>query len=335
MNNIEYVDIVFGLCWGDEGKGKVVSSLCSTYDMVCRFNGGNNAGHTIYVDGEKYKTHLIPSGVFYGIKSIIGPNCVVNVDSFFEELKYLKNNGFKTNNIYISPKAHIITDEHINIDKQKNKHLGTTSKGIGPCYTDKVTRIGTQAKDIKELKNYMWDEKLEGKILCEGAQGFRLDIDYGNYPYVTSSSTLPYMACSLGFPPVCIRNTIGCCKIYDTRSGVDPDFPPELHNNDELKRIAEVGKEFGVTTGRGRIVNYLNLDKLIEAINITGCNNIIISKCDILENVKIFKLFYKGKLLKYYCLESMKKDITNYLIMGTQNLNTDRIVFSFSPNGIF
>ena len=90
MNNIEFVDIVFGLCWGDEGKGKVVSSLCSTYDMVCRFNGGNNAGHTIYVNGEKYKTHLIPSGVFYGIKSVIGPNCVVNVDSFFEELKYLE-----------------------------------------------------------------------------------------------------------------------------------------------------------------------------------------------------------------------------------------------------
>ena len=90
MNNIEFVDIVFGLCWGDEGKGKVVSSLCSTYDMVCRFNGGNNAGHTIYVNGEKYKTHLIPSGVFYGIKSVIGPNCVVNVKSFFEELKYLR-----------------------------------------------------------------------------------------------------------------------------------------------------------------------------------------------------------------------------------------------------
>ena len=334
MNNIEFVDIVFGLCWGDEGKGKVVSSLCSTYDMVCRFNGGNNAGHTIYVNSDKYKTHLIPSGVFYGIKSIIGPNCVVNVKSFFEELKYLKNNGFNTSNIYISPRAHIITDEHINIDKENNKHLGTTSKGIGPCYTDKVNRKGIQAKDIPELKGYLWDEKLHGKILCEGAQGFRLDIDYGNYPYVTSSSTLPYMACSLGFPPACIRSIIGCAKIYDTRSGVDPDFPPELHENEELKLIANEGKEVGVTTGRGRIVNYLNLDKLIEAINISGCNNIVISKCDILQNVNIFKLFYKDKLLKYHDLESMKKDIINYLLISTNDIDSNRIVFSSSPNYI-
>lgn len=335
MNKIDFVDIVFGLCWGDEGKGKVVSSLCSTYDIVCRFNGGNNAGHTIYVNDVKYKTHLIPSGVFYGIKSVIGPNCVVNVESFFEELTYLRENGFETNNIFISPRAHIITDEHIQIDKKNNKHLGTTSKGIGPCYTDKVSRKGTQAKDVPELKDYLWDEKLYGQILCEGAQGFRLDIDYGNYPYVTSSSTLPYMACSLGFSPSYIRNTIGCCKIYDTRSGVDPDFPLELHENEELKRIAAVGKEVGVTTGRGRIVNYLNLDKLIEAINITGCNNIIISKCDILENVNIFKLFHKGILLKYHDLDSMKKDIVQSLLMSTEYLNSERILFSSSPNSIF
>ena len=112
---------------------------------------------------------------------------------------------------------------------------------------------------------------IEGKFLCEGAQGFRLDIDYGNYPYVTSSSTLPYMAVVQVFHPYNIRSSIGCVKFMILRSGVDPDFPPELHNNEELKKIAEVGKEFGVTTGRGRIVNYLNLDKLIEAINITRC----------------------------------------------------------------
>jgi adenylosuccinate synthase len=334
MNKINYVDIVFGLCWGDEGKGKVVSSLCYAYDIVCRFNGGNNAGHTIYFNNIKYKTHLIPSGVFYGIKSVIGPNCVVNVKSFFEELKYLKENGFNTNNVFISPNAHIITEEHIDIDKEKNKHLGTTSKGIGPCYTDKVSRKGIQAKDIPELKDYLWDEKLYGNILCEGAQGFRLDIDYGNYPYVTSSSTLPYMACSLGFSPIYIRQIIGCAKIYDTRSGVDPDFPQDLHNNKELKLIAEIGNEVGVTTGRGRIVNYLNLDKLIEAINISGCNNIVISKCDILEKVDIYKLFYKGQLLKYYNMDSMKKDIINNLLISTDSLNLEKIIFSYIPNGI-
>jgi adenylosuccinate synthase len=335
MNKIEYVDIVFGLCWGDEGKGKVVSSLCKNYDMVCRFNGGNNAGHTIYVNNNKYKTHLLPSGVFHGIKSVIGPNCVVNVKSFFEELKYIEDNGFKTDNVFISPKAHIITDNHINIDKEKNKYLGTTSKGIGPCYTDKVNRKGIRAEDIPELKKYLWDGVLEGKILCEGAQGFRLDIDYGNYPYVTSSSTLPYMACSLGFSPYNIRSSIGCCKIYDTRSGVDPDFPPELHNNNELKKIAEVGQEFGVTTGRGRIVNYLNLDKLIEAINITGCDNIIISKCDILEKVGIFKLFYKNKLLQYSNFDSMKKDIIYKLILDTLFIDDSKIIFSSTPHSIF
>lgn len=336
MNKIEYVDIVFGLCWGDEGKGKVVSSLSfdNEYDFVCRFNGGNNAGHTIYVNHIKYKTHLIPSGVFYGIKSIIGPNCVVNVKSFFEELKYLEDNGFKTNNIFISPQAHIITEEHINIDKNKNSHLGTTNKGIGPCYTDKVNRKGIQVKDIPELKKYIWDEKLYGKILCEGAQGFQLDIDYGNYPYVTSSSTLPYTACSLGFSTFYIRNIIGCCKIYDTKSGVDPDFPPELHNNEELKQIAIKGNEFGVTTGRGRIVNYLNLDKLIKAINISGCNNIVISKCDILKELNIYKYFYNNKIVKFNNFIELKENLINILILKTEFLNENNIIFSSSPEHI-
>lgn len=331
MNKIEYVDIVFGLCWGDEGKGKIVSLLCKQYDMVCRYNGGNNAGHTIYVNKIKYKTHLIPSGVFYGIKSIIGPNCVVNVKSFFEELKYLKDNGFDTSCIFISPNAHIITEEHVSIDKQKNSHLGTTARGIGPCYTDKVKRVGVLAKDIEELKNYLWDGKLYGKILCEGAQGFNLDIDYGNYPYVTSSSTLPYMACSLGFSPQYIRGIYGCAKIYDTRSGVDPDFPPSLHNNNELLKIAIEGNEYGVTTGRGRIVNYLNMDKLLNAINISGCTHVFISKCDILDKVNIFKLYYKNKLQTYYDLKSMKNDIKNILIIDTHNISEKYISFSSSP----
>lgn len=333
MNKIKYVDIVYGLCWGDEGKGKVVNHLCSkdTYDMVCRFNGGNNAGHTIYINNIKYKTHLLPSGVFYGIKSIIGPNCVVNVKSFFEELNYIKKNGFYKNNVFISPKAHIITDKHIEQDINKNKHLGTTSKGIGPCYTDKVSRIGKLAKDIPELKEYLWDEKLYGSILCEGAQGFRLDIDYGNYPYVTSSTTLPFMACSLGFSHQYIRSVIGCAKIYDTRSGIDTDFPETLFDDEELAIIGELGNEFGVTTGRKRKVNYLNLDKLIEAINITGCTNIIISKCDILEKANIYKLFYENKLYKYNNIESMKKDILNNLIIKTQFLTKSTIIFSSTP----
>ena len=182
--NIEYVDICVGLSWGDEGKGKIVSQLSKQYDFVCRWSGGNNAGHTIYVNGIKYATHLIPSGVFHGVPSIIGPGCVVHKESFFKEIEYLQKNGFDTSLVKISPKTHIITDEHIEEDIQKyNKTIGTTAKGIGICYSDKYARKGIRIMDRKDdFKGYIWNEQLYGKILCEGAQGFWLDIDYGNYP---------------------------------------------------------------------------------------------------------------------------------------------------------
>ena len=171
MEKINNVDICCGLGWGDEAKGKIVSQLSknSNYDFVCRWAGGNNAGHTIYVDGKKYKTHLIPSGVFFGKKSIIGPECVVNINSFYEEIEYLKNNGFDTNLIKISPKAHIITCGHIKEDKkrcQEKNSIGTTARGIGPCYRDKFNRIGKKVLDCKEnFKGYIWDEVLYGNIL--------------------------------------------------------------------------------------------------------------------------------------------------------------------------
>ena len=188
-NKIGYVDICCGLNWGDEAKGKIVSYLSKIgdYNFVCRWSGGNNAGHTIYKEGIKYKTHLIPSGIFYDIPSIIGPDCVVNVNSFFEEINYLKSNGFNTNLIFISPKAHIITEDHITEDKEKLfKTQGTTAKGIAPCYRDKYARFGTLVKDVDFFKPYLWDEKLYGTVLCEGAQGVWLDITHGNYPYTTS-----------------------------------------------------------------------------------------------------------------------------------------------------
>ena len=226
---INSVNICCGLAWGDEAKGKIVSQLSKDgkYDFVCRWAGGNNAGHTVFVNNEKYHTHLIPSGIFYGIKSIIGPDCVVNIDSFYSEIDYLKKNGFDTSLIKVSPLAHVVTDDHIKEDREKYKdRLGTTAKGIAPCYRDKYGRTGKQVKDYKpHFNNFIWDEKLYGNILCEGAQGFWLDINYGNYPYITSSNTLPYSACSLGFPPQLIKNIYGAVKIYDTRVGTDPDFP--------------------------------------------------------------------------------------------------------------
>ena len=128
------VDVCCGLAWGDEGKGKIVSQLSKNYDYVCRWAGGNNAGHTVYINTIRYKTHLIPSGVFFGIKSIIGPGCVVNIKSFYSEINYLKKHGFNTNLIKISPLAHVITEEHIEEDIKKYKKLGTTARGIAPCY---------------------------------------------------------------------------------------------------------------------------------------------------------------------------------------------------------
>jgi len=166
-------------------------------------------------------------------------------------------------------------------------------------------RVGTRVSEDSFFDEFLWDGKLQGKILCEGAQGAWLDIDHGNYPYVTSSSTLPYGACSLGFPPQKIRRVYGAAKIYDTRSGTDPEFPETLIKDPELKEVIKKGAEFGTTTGRVRKVNWLNLDKLIEAINLTGTSVLIISKVDILEDLNKFKIIMKGGTLEFSDIEEM------------------------------
>jgi len=334
--NINFADICCGLAWGDEAKGKIVSELSKTkiYDFVCRWAGGNNAGHTVYVNDIKYKTHLIPCGIFYGIKSVIGPDCVINIDSFFKEIEYLNDNGFDTNLIKISPKAHIITDNHINDDKNNYKlQLGTTASGIAPCYRDKYARIGKRVLDYKDiLESYIWDEELYGNILCEGAQGFWLDINYGNYPYITSSNTLPYSACSLGIPPQLIRNIYGAAKIYDTRVGLDPDFSEELFNDKDLSKIAINGDEYGVKTGRKRKVNWLNVDKLIKAINISGVTHLIISKIDILENTNMFKFYYNNELSVFDDIISLKNKLTE--IINNNCILLKNMQFSDNPKYI-
>lgn len=336
MTDINYADICCGLCWGDEAKGKIVSQLSKTgtYDFVCRWSGGNNAGHTIYVSGKKYKTHLIPSGIFFGIKSIIGPSCVVNIDAFYKELAYLKSHGFNTDLVKISPKAHVVLDTHIEEDKAKYKdRLGTTSKGIAPCYRDKYGRTGKRVSDfVEEFKGHIWDEKLYGNVLCEGAQGTWLDIDYGNYPYITSSSTLPYSACNLGIPPQLIRNIYGAAKIYDTRAGFDPDFPDELLSNSELNMIGHAGEEYGTTTGRKRTVNYLNVDKLIKSINLSGTTHIIISKVDVIEELKIYKYIFNNSLLICASLKDMQTELEGILYGSCRLLKNIR--FSNNPETV-
>lgn len=332
---VKNVDICCGLAWGDEGKGKIVSQLSKSgvYDFVCRWSGGNNAGHTVYVNDKQYSTHLIPSGIFYGVKSVIGPGCVVNYKSFMKEIHYLQENGFDTTLVKISPYTHVITDAHIEEDiKKYSQSLGTTGNGIGPCYRDKYLRIGKRVKDfMDEFKDFIWDEHLYGNVLCEGAQGFWLDIDYGNYPYVTSSSTLPYGACSLGFSPKKIRHIYGATKIYDTRVGYDPDFSDELLKNEELNNIGIIGKEFGTTTGRRRIVNYLNLDKLIQAINMSGTTHLIMSKIDIVCEVGVFKYYFQGILHECSNIQCMKSCLANIIRRYTSI--TD-IVFSSKPTEI-
>jgi adenylosuccinate synthase len=310
---IKFVDIIFGLAWGDEGKGKISNAISKNYDIVCRWNGGPNAGHTVYINDKKYKTHIIPCGVFQNKLSIIGPNCVVNVDKFFDEIDYLKKEGFDTSLIKISPKTHIITEKHIQYDLQVLKQkLGTTGQGIAPAYGDKMLRVGKLARDYID-KKHLWDGELYGNILCEGAQSFWLDINYGDYPYVTSSETLPYSACSLGFSPKKVREIIGVAKIYDTKSGVDPLFPETLWEDDELNMLIEAGQEFGSTTGRKRIANWLNLNRLIDAIKISGVTKLIINKCDILEKIHTYKLFQNNNLYKFNTFQSMQFFIKNQL----------------------
>jgi len=310
---IKAVDIIFGLAWGDEGKGKISNAIAKDYDIVCRWNGGPNAGHTVYLNDKKYKTHIIPCGIFKNKLSVIGPNCVINVDKFFDEIEYLEKEGFDTSLIKVSPKAHIITERHVAYDvKFLKPKLGTTGQGIAPAYSDKMLRVGKLARDYID-KKYLWDGNLEGEILCEGAQSFWLDINYGDYPYVTSSETLPYNACSLGFSPKKIRDIIGVAKIYDTKSGVDPLFPESLWQDDELNRIIDLGQEYGSTTGRKRLVNWLNLNKLKEAVKISGVTKLIINKCDILQKLNKYKLFLNNNLYNTNDFIQMKNMIKNYI----------------------
>lgn len=326
---IEHVDIIYGLAWGDEGKGKIANAMAKNYDYVCRWNGGPNAGHTVYVNGQKHKTHIVPSGIFAGKKCVIGPGCVINIDKFFEEIQGLRAAGYDTSLVKVSPNAHIITEAHITYDKQHLGHLGTTAQGIAPCYSDKMLRRGRRAIEVMD-NQWIWDGELSGKILCEGAQSVWLDIDHGDYPYVTSSSTMPYAACSLGFSPKKIRNLIGVAKAYDTKSGVDPLFPASLWDDPVLNSIIELGGEYGSTTGRKRAVNWLNLDKLKQSILLSGCTELIINKYDILEKIGVYKVIHGNETQTFTNFREMKRYIMDALLMASGSDLHD-ITWSGSP----
>tara|TARA_B100000282_G_C31723333_1_gene487154 strand:+ start:501 stop:1505 length:1005 start_codon:yes stop_codon:yes gene_type:complete len=313
-------DVIVDLQYGDCGKGKVANHLCkvNNYTHVVRYNGGCNAGHTIYHEGNKLVTHHIPCGVLHGIRSIIGPGCVLNVDQFFREIEELESAGISTKGlIKVASNVHIITDFHIAQDS-KDTEIGTTKRGNGPAYRDKYARKGMIALEMPELAEYIIDmyEELhnneefeEVKILFEGAQGFGLDIDWGDYPYVTSSHCTVGSAILNGVPPKAIRDVWGVSKIYETYVGAK-----EFQGIDPiLDDIREAGQEFGATTGRPRQTNWLDLDLLKKAVNINGVTKLVVNKIDVLEKVKFWKLYEGVNALEFSEGAHMKEHISHFV----------------------
>ena len=337
------VDVLLGLQWGDEGKGKVVDVLTPKYDMITRFQGGPNAGHTLEFNGEKYVLRSIPSGIFQGGKmNVIGNGVVLDPLLFRQEAEALAASGHDlTKQLYISKKAHLILPTHRILDAayeaaKGSGKIGTTGKGIGPTYTDKVSRNGLRVGDllhdfdrkyaaakarheailhslhydydVTELEaewfkalDYLKQFNLidsehfinrslkEGKsVLAEGAQGTMLDVDFGSYPFVTSSNTICAGCCTgLGVSPRNIGEVYGIFKAYCTRVGSGP-FPTELFD-ETGKRIRDIGHEYGAVTGRERRCGWIDLVALKYAIMINGVTQLIMMKSDVLDGFETVK----------------------------------------------
>jgi len=329
-------DIVVGLQHGDEAKGKVTHHLCQNggYTHVLRFNGGGNAGHTIYHEGKKFITHYIPAGVFHGIKSIIGGGCVLNVKHFFQEMEELKAAGIDTSLVKIAKNCHIITDEHLQEDRRDRK-IGTTKRGTGPAYRNKYNRSGTTARSVLTLGPYLVDlyEELHAssdtKVLCEGAQGFGLDIDWGDYPYVTSSHCTAASALLNGIPPSAVRHVWGVGKVYDTYVGTK-NFEPDEEIFSELRSL---GEEYGATTGRPRQCNWLDLSALNKSIQINGATHVVLNKADVLDALGVWKLKHNEELKVF----SSQRDMCEYItsnIQGCSESSPVEIIFSGDKHSI-
>jgi adenylosuccinate synthase len=332
------VDVILGLQWGDEGKGKIVDYFAKDYEVIARFQGGPNAGHTLYVEDKKIVLHQIPSGVFHqGAINLIGNGVVLDPVTLRRECETVASFGVDLKkNLFISERTHLILPTHRALDKaaelaKGNEKIGSTLKGIGPAYMDKTGRNGLRVGDLmnksfttsyiklrlkhqKLLDNFnfneditQWEEEFfeavdilktlnivngeyfinkkinEGKrVLAEGAQGSMLDIDFGTFPFVTSSNTISAGVCSgLGIAPQKIRDVYGVSKAYCTRVGSGP-FPTEL-NNGIGEELRKVGSEFGATTGRPRRCGWLDLVALQYACMINGVTQVIMTKADVLD----------------------------------------------------
>lgn len=336
---IEYADVIVDLQYGDTGKGKVALALADDYDVCLRYNGGGNAGHTVYHNGQKVVLHQIPVGILKGKISIIGPGCVIEVSSLYDEVVALRKMGVDVDNLLrVDYRAHLVLKKHLEEDAKDTK-IGTTKKGIGPAYRDKYERTGIRALSAVsaegdflptiDVLDYWFDEEKSYKVLCEGAQGYQLDIDFGQYPYVTSSHCITGSVCLNGIPPQKIRKVYGILKAYTTYVG-SKDFEPD---DEDLRKLREVGGEFGATTGRPRKCNWLNLQEVIPAAQVNGVTDFIINKLDVFEQVGIYKVYDKhGVLQTYNSISHFRWFVADSLRDGMEN--EVNVVWSSSPNGI-
>jgi len=350
------VTVLVGAQWGDEGKGKVIDILTEDVQCIVRYQGGHNAGHTVVIGEEKYVLHLIPSGILHkGKTCVIGHGVVVDPAALIEEIEFLKAKGFDVEkSLKVSDKAHVIFPYHCKLDElrevRKKGRIGTTKKGIGPCYADKVSRVGIRISDLfdkdyfrsrledniaeknailknlyeadgfsvedifKEyikygeyLKKYVCDSvalvndayRNDEAILFEGAQGTFLDVDYGTYPFVTSSNSTAGGACTgAGIGPSRIDRVLGVVKAYTTRVGEGP-FPTEF-GKDLMEKIREKGGEFGATTGRARRCGWFDAVLVKSSVDINGIDSVIITKLDVLDELETIRICtaygYKGKV---------------------------------------
>ena len=351
------VKAVFGTQWGDEGKGKVVDYYAEKADITVRYQGGNNAGHTVKIGDEVFKFHILPSGVLRkGKTAVIGNGVVIDPKVLISEIEDIRKRGIEPN-LLISDRAHVIMPYHRLLDGAEEifrgkKKVGTTGRGIGPCYSDKIARLGIRMGDLIDpealrekldfiipMKNRIFEAYGMGKqldaeevfgeyaeygrylkdmvgdtieflhrnmgkeILLEGAQGAMLDVDFGTYPYTTSSSTIGGgSSTGSGIPPNAIKEMTGVVKAYTTRVGMGP-FPTE-QRNEIGKHLCEKGHEFGTTTGRARRCGWLDLVVVKHALRLTGATGIAITKIDVLEGLESIKVAYAydidGKKTQYF-----------------------------------
>ena len=379
------VDVILGLQWGDEGKGKIVDFFAKDYDVVARFQGGPNAGHTLYVNETKVVLHQIPSGVFReGITNLIGNGVVLDPVTLKRECDTVASFGINLKkSLFIAERTHLILPTHRALDKaaelsKGSQKIGSTLKGIGPTYMDKTGRNGLRVGDLLDknfttsyiklrlkhqrlLDNYnfqeditAWEEeffealeflrelnivngeyfinnqvKAGKKILAEGAQGSMLDIDFGTFPYVTSSNTISAGVCSgLGIAPQQIRDVIGITKAYCTRVGSGP-FPTELENEtgEELRKL---GNEFGATTGRPRRCGWIDLVALNFACMINGVTKIVMTKADVLDTFKELQLCTDYAINGKNCREvpfqmDKQKPVPQYNTIAGWNTDTSSV----------